>query len=151
MTSVNPMADKQPVFAKTSPEPISEEATENSDAALSSLNRFLNRVTAWEQRFGVESRGIERVAPGDRVTTSRSDMIQIFLTWMSINTVINNAIVGILGPHIFALSFADTAMLTLLGNFLGCFGPLYISGLGPRSGNRTMVCASPPPMNAAER
>jgi purine-cytosine permease-like protein len=100
---------------------------------------LLQRIQLWEDRFGVEARGIERVPPEGRRVASFSDIIQIALTWFSINLVASNSIVGILGPQSFGLSFKDSALICLFGNILGGLGPAYIAGLGPRSGNRTLV------------
>lgn len=105
----------------------------------SSSRTLLERIEGWEDRFGVEARGIQRVPPSDRNPVSLFGTVQIALSWFSINLVANNTLVGMLGPWVFRLSFRDSALLCLFGNILGAVGPAYISGLGPKSGNRTMV------------
>jgi purine-cytosine permease-like protein len=119
----------------TPPLPVSSTVSFESPGLLS----FLERIEKWENRLGVEARGIERVPPGARIAASFSEIIQVALAWFSINLVASNSVVGILGPHVFGLSFRDSALICLFGNIMGAFGPAYIAGLGPKSGNRTLV------------
>jgi hypothetical protein len=100
---------------------------------------FLQRMEKWENHFGVEGRGIERVPPDARPASSSSDIIQIGIAWVSINLVASNTVVGILGPQLFDLSFKDSALICLFANIAATLGPSYIAGLGPKSGNRTLV------------
>lgn len=109
-------------------------------APTSSLLRLLEKFQDWEERFGVEGRGIERVSPNDRIEPSNEALFQILFSWISINTVGNNMVVGMMGPYVYGLSFKDTAWLIVIANMLGALGPFYVAGLGPVSGNRTLVC-----------
>ncbi|KAF8252540.1 putative nucleoside transporter [Wilcoxina mikolae CBS 423.85] len=108
--------------------------TSSNSATLS----LLQRIEKLEGRIGVEVRGIERVPLDERIKTTTFNTVQITMTWCSINLVSSNMLVGMLGPHVFGLSFRDSALLCFFGNLLGTLGPAYISSLGP-SGNRTMV------------
>ncbi|KAA8900922.1 nucleoside transporter family [Sphaerosporella brunnea] len=117
--------------------PLPTSSTVSSDPP-SSLS-LLQRIGKWEDKFGVEERGIERVPPEARTAASFFDIIQIGLTWLSINLVASNSVVGILGPQAFHLSFKDSALVCLFANIAGALGPAYIAGFGPKSGNRTLV------------
>ncbi|CCX31836.1 Similar to Purine-cytosine permease fcyB; acc. no. C8V329 [Pyronema omphalodes CBS 100304] len=115
-----------------------ESDVSGTPAGASTLS-LLQRIAKWEDSVGVESRGIEQVPASQRMEISTSSIIQIALTWCSINMVANNMLVGMLGPHVFGLSFKDSAVIAVLGNLLGCAGPAYIAGYGPGTGNRTLV------------
>lgn len=65
--------------------------------------------------------------------------LQMFTMWFSMNVVVNNLAVGLLGPLIFDLGWVDCVCVVIFANALSACGPAYISTFGPESGNRTMV------------
>lgn len=87
----------------------------------------------------IESRGIQRVPPTQRHTTSHLGLTQILMLWFSINLTANNTTLGMLGPTVFYLPFLDSCLCAVLGMLVGCLPVAYIATFGPRSGNRTMV------------
>jgi hypothetical protein len=132
------MSDPEKLSSTADGGPASSDIS-SAPAGASTLS-LLQRIAKWEDSVGVESRGIEQVPPSQRIEISTFNIIQIAVTWCSINMVANNMLVGMLGPHVFGLSFKDSAVIAVVGNLLGCVGPAYISGYGPGTGNRTLVC-----------
>ena len=120
-----------------SKEQHSEPVSETSSVSTWPL---LERIEMLERRFGVEERGIERVPNNERVAPTPDLMAQVALIWCSMNLMANSILLGMLGPHVFGLSFRDSALLCFFGNLIGCVGPGYFAGLGAASGNRTLVC-----------
>jgi purine-cytosine permease-like protein len=117
---------------------IANPTTQPYASSESTSLSILERIEKWEGRFGVEARGLQRVPIDGRIQTTTLSTLQVALTWCSINLGASNMLVGLLGPHVFALSFRDSALLCLFGNLLGTLGPAYISTYA-LSGNRTMV------------
>lgn len=89
--------------------------------------------------YSVESRGIQRVEPGERHNLSQLGYSQIAMLWISINLAANNITLGMLGPAVFELGFLDSSLCAVFGMLLGCLPVAYIATFGPRSGNRTMI------------
>lgn len=108
-------------------------------------------VSRWNRAIksisGLEARGISRVPPSEREAPSLAGYVQIVLMWYSANITANNLAVGFLGPILFKLGFADSALLVVFGCLAGSLGPAYTSIWGPQSGNRTMVCAHLSPIS----
>ncbi|QSZ29298.1 hypothetical protein DSL72_003811 [Monilinia vaccinii-corymbosi] len=87
-------------------------------------------------RFGVESRGIERVPSDER---SAANMSQIGTLWLSANMVVSSFALGALSYPVFYLGFVDTILIILFVNLLGILPVCFFSTFGPRFGLRQMV------------
>ena len=90
-------------------------------------------------RYNIELRGIQRVLPENRHDMSRIDFTQICLFWISINLEVIMVTLGMLGPAVYSLPFADCSLLGVFGALTGALPVAYIATFGPRSGNRTMI------------
>ncbi len=89
-----------------------------------------------ELEQGIETQGIERVAPDNR------GHIHIFdnhTMWLSSNLVISSVVLGALAKNIFALGFWDSVIAIVIFNILGALPAAFFSTLGPRLGLRQMV------------
>ncbi len=89
-----------------------------------------------ELEQGIETQGIERVAPGNR------GHIRIFdnhTMWLSSNLVISSVALGALAKSVFALGFWDSVIAIVIFNILGALPAAFFSTLGPRLGLRQMV------------
>lgn len=91
-------------------------------------------------KYSLETRGIQRVEPLETHKSTWISYLQAFLLWFSINLAVQNTILGMLGPVVFALSFKDASLCAVFGCVIGCIPVAYITTWGPLSGNRTMVC-----------
>lgn len=90
--------------------------------------------------YNLEARGIERVAPEERIKRlSWLSYLQAFLLWVSINLAANNITLGMLGPAVFGLSFLDSALCAVFGSIAGSLVAAWMATWGPISGIRTMV------------
>lgn len=122
---------------------IGSRTDDNSDAMNLStptagrLTKLNNKI---ESLAGLEARGITRVLPEERHTTSLAGYIQMALLWFSADLTANNLAVGLLGPLVFELGFVDSSLCAVFGSFVGCLAMAYMSIWGAQSGNRTMVC-----------
>lgn len=105
-----------------------------------SQNPLQRWVVHWEQKFGTEARGIERV-PEDRRGTKISlmDYWQMGFVWFSSNCTALSIAIGLLGPKVFGLGLNDGLVLSVFATMLAALAVGYISTFGPASGNRTMV------------
>ena len=90
--------------------------------------------------YNLEARGIQRVELDERLDLTRKNYAQAFLLWFSINLAANNVTLGMLGPAVYGLSFADASLCAVFGSIVGSLPVAYIATWGPVSGNRTMVC-----------
>ncbi|KAF5868539.1 putative purine-cytosine permease protein [Botrytis fragariae] len=90
----------------------------------------------YTSRFGVESRGIERVPSDERSTAGMS---QIGTLWLSANLVVSSFALGALSYPVFHLGFVDTVLIILFVNLLGVVPVAFFSMFGPRFGLRQMV------------
>lgn len=126
------------------------EAVFSGDAAENSRNpvgsRLGSLLLAFERQlveYNLEARGIERVAPEDRMKRlSFMSYLQAFLLWVSINLAANNITLGMLGPAVYGLSFRDSALCAVFGTLIGGLVASWMATWGPVSGIRTMVCIS---------
>lgn len=112
---------------------------------------FGSRVNRWnahiEQLAGIEARGITRVPPEERQRETLMGYVQMTFLWFSANITANNLAVGFLGPLLFSLGFADSALCSVFGAALGSALTAYMSIWGAQSGNRTMVGSSFVPLS----
>lgn len=109
---------------------------ENEKGPVGTLSKWNARI---EGLSGFEARGLERVPESERQAPSKMGLLQMLLLWFSANITINNLAVGLLGPLVFELGFADSAMCAVIGVLLGSSTTSYMSIWGAASGNRTMV------------
>lgn len=89
--------------------------------------------------YNLEARGIQRVELDERLDLTGKNYAQAFLLWFSINLAANNVTLGMLGPAVYGLSFADASLCAVFGSVAGSLPVAYIATWGPVSGNRTMV------------
>ena len=103
------------------------------------------RFARWNDKVeglaGLEARGITRVLPDEKHGGGLLGYVQMFMLWFSIDVVVLNMIVGLLGPLVFSLGWVDCVCIVIFANALSCCGAAYTATLGPQSGNRTMVCS----------
>ena len=101
------------------------------------------RIARWNDKIeglgGLEARGITRVLPEEKHAGGLLGYFQMFMLWFSIDVVILNGVIGLLGPVVFSLGWVDSVCIVIFANALSCCGPAYIATLSPQSGNRTMV------------
>ncbi|KAJ9502721.1 Vitamin B6 transporter [Exophiala xenobiotica] len=105
-------------------------------AGLSSWVRSFEHVLL---KYNIETRGIQRVEDHEKQRIGWYAYLQVFVLWTSINLAINNVTLGMLGPAIYELSFADSSICAALGALLGSLPVAWIATWGPLSGIRTMV------------
>ncbi|KAI1415052.1 hypothetical protein F5Y13DRAFT_197048 [Hypoxylon sp. FL1857] len=105
-------------------------------------NRLERLANKFDERFGIEARGIQRVPEYLRAgkPTTR-DYVQMWSIWFSANCTATQFTAGILGPVAFGLGFTDAMLLCTFGTIFGSMCSAYISTFGAISGNRTMVVA----------
>ena len=102
------------------------------------------RLGYWSVKFqdiwGVEARGITRVSTNEKsVPRPLHDYFHMFSLWFSINLQAMNIIVGLLGPLVYGLGWADCVCIVIFANALASCAVAYLATFGPESGNRTMV------------
>lgn len=84
----------------------------------------------------IETQGIERVLPTDRVHIRIFDN---FTLWLSANLVISTVALGALAGPIFGLGFWDSVFAIMLFNVLGALPVAFLSTMGPKLGLRQMT------------
>ena len=92
-----------------------------------------------ESLAGLEARGIVRVQENERHGLTWFGYLQMCTIWFSANVTANNLAVGLLGPLVYGLGFADSALVACFGCVVGSAITAYMSIWGAQSGNRTMV------------
>ncbi|KAJ6171893.1 Permease cytosine/purine uracilthiamine allantoin [Penicillium chermesinum] len=119
---------------------FSEAATGQRNPVGSRLGSLLHSFERQLVEYNLEARGIERVAPEDRMKRlSAMSYLQAFLLWVSINLAANNITLGMLGPAVYGLSFRDSALCAVFGTFAGGLVASWMATWGPVSGIRTMA------------
>ena len=105
--------------------------------------RFKGKLAYWNAKVeglaGLEARGIRRVLTEEKRDGGRSDYLQMFALWFSMNLAATSIIAGLLGPLVFQLGWVDCVCIVIFANALSSCGPSYSATFGPQSGNRTMV------------
>ncbi|RMZ90208.1 hypothetical protein DV736_g2575, partial [Chaetothyriales sp. CBS 134916] len=114
------------------PNSLSSRVLENATSALRSFEHTL-------LKWNVELRGIRRVEDDERQQITWLAYAQVLVLWTSVNLVINNVTLGMLGPTIYELSFTDSSICASLGGFLGTLPVGWIATYGPVAGIRTMA------------
>ncbi|TGO92055.1 hypothetical protein BPOR_0011g00050 [Botrytis porri] len=93
-----------------------------------------------EQIWGLEARGITRVADNEKhVPRPLHDYFHMFSLWFSINLQAMNIIVGLLGPLVYGLGWVDCICIVIFANALASTSIAYMATYGPESGNRTQI------------
>lgn len=105
-------------------------------SALQEGDTWYAKAHRYTSRFGVESRGIERVPSDERST---ADMSQIGTLWLSANLGVSSFALGALSYPVFYLGFVDTMLIILFVNLVGVLPVCFFSTFGPRFGLRQMV------------
>src|SRR5271156_6567769 len=101
-----------------------------------------SKLLAFERtlvKYNLETRGIQRVLEDEKQPSTLLSYIQIFILWVSVNLVVNNVTLGMLGPAVYELSFTDSSLCASLGAFVGSIPVAWVATFGPLSGNRTMA------------
>lgn len=111
-------------------------ASENNEHGAGSL---LHRFEKTLLKYNVETRGIQRVEDHEKQKASFFAYIQVFVLWTSVNLVVNNVTLGMLGPAVYELSFTDASLCATLGALVGSVPVAWIATWGPLSGIRTMI------------
>src|SRR5436190_22054579 len=93
-------------------------------------------VTISTEEKGIETHGIERVAPQTRTHVRIFDN---FTMWLSANLVISTIALGALASQVFFLGFWDGLAAILIFNALGVLPVAIFSTLGPKLGLRQMT------------
>ena len=122
---------------------------EKVQAAISSNDQVgprhetaLSKLLVFERlliKYNIEVRGIQRVQEDEKQKTSHLAYLQVFVLWISVNLVVNNVTLGMLGPAVYELSFRDSALCATFGALIGSFPVAWIATFGPLSGIRTMI------------
>ncbi|KAG0154930.1 hypothetical protein PDIDSM_503 [Penicillium digitatum] len=89
----------------------------------------------------VESRGIEPIPIENREPITSSTILHMLLMWFSMTLATNNIVIGSMGTLVLGLSFKDAALCAVFGCLAGNCIVGFISTLGPKSGNRTLIVA----------
>ena len=101
-----------------------------------------SRLHAFERtllKYNIETRGIQRVEDHEKHKTSPLAYLQVFVLWISVNLVVNNVTLGMLGPAVYELSFTDSSLCATFGALVGAVPVAWIATWGPLSGIRTMI------------
>ncbi len=93
-------------------------------------------ISVPERERGIETQGIERVAPTNRLHIRTFDN---FTLWLSANLVISTVALGALAVPVFGLGFWDSVGAIILFNVLGTLPVAFFSTMGPKLGLRQMV------------
>jgi NCS1 nucleoside transporter family len=95
-----------------------------------------NTITRPELEQGVETCGIERVAPETR---AHKNIFDNFTLWLSANLVISTLALGMLATSVFQLGFWDSVLAIIVFNVLGSLPVAFLSTMGPKLGLRQMT------------
>ncbi|QLG74300.1 hypothetical protein HG535_0G01840 [Zygotorulaspora mrakii] len=119
-----------------------EEILEKKPSGKSSnkLWRGLVKVSDKLDSFGVESTGINRIAPYERGTYARQ-FLHVAGLWLSASGSLSSMSSFFLGPLVFELTFKQSLVSGIISMFIGCLIAAYCSIMGPQSGCRQMVTA----------
>lgn len=104
--------------------------------------RVRSKLRAFEEtllKYNIETRGIQRVEDHEKHRTSILAYFQVFVLWVSVNLVVNNVTLGMLGPAVYGLSFTDSSLCATFGSLVGAVPVAWIATWGPLSGIRTMI------------
>lgn len=129
--------------SEVSSQPKKEVTESHFDDVTSQLSQ--NRWIRWIydlDKFGVETRGIERVEPEDRSPKPLwYQFIHVMGVWFASNIGLTSMSLYFLPTLMFDLNLRDSLVPGLIGMWIGCLVPAYCSTMGPQSGCRQMVGA----------
>lgn len=99
---------------------------------------FLQNITYFLTRYGIETNGIDPIPAG-----SRSDMrlFQMFFVWFSANMNVLGWGTGAAGPAFFGLGVKQSLVILLVVDLISCTIPAYFAVFGPKLGMRSMIQA----------
>lgn len=100
---------------------------------------FLRSFERLLLKYNIETRGIQRVEDHEKHRITKFTYIQVFVLWISVNLVVNNVTLGMLGPAVYELSFKDSSLCAAFGALVGSIPVAWIATWGPISGIRTMI------------
>lgn len=139
MDPVDPVSEVEKVRPPVS---LSGEEVNHRQPHGGSVPGLESHVKAFEQtlvNYKLEIRGIQRVEEHEKVQIGWLAYLQVFGMWLSINLVINNIALGMLGPAVYELSFRDASLCAVFGAIIGSVPVAWIATWGPFSGLRSMV------------
>lgn len=102
------------------------------------------RYIAWMyslDRLGVETRGIERVLPNERLDGTWGQYISVLGLWFAGCGGVTTMSSFFLPTLVYGLNMKQALISGLIGMNIGCFVPAYCLTMGPKSGCRQMVTA----------
>ncbi|KAJ6131437.1 Nucleoside transporter [Penicillium sp. IBT 18751x] len=135
-----PQPELQTVYEKKNDAVYPPENTDRKNPVGSRMGSLLRAFEQQLVEYNLEARGIERVAPDERMKRlSWVSYLQAFLLWVSINLAANNITLGMLGPAVYGLSFLDSSLCAVFGCFAGALVAAWMATWGPVSGIRTMA------------
>ncbi|KAA8647436.1 hypothetical protein EYZ11_004064 [Aspergillus tanneri] len=129
-------SDLQSPSKETKPKVITLEVSPETMVQPSRYRAYINILA---RVFGLESRGIERVAENERHPPRPDNYAQILLLWLNSSLTANNIIVGLYGPTRYRLDWNNAAMCAVLGVTFGSMVVAFMSTWGPISGHRTLM------------
>ncbi|KAI0746989.1 purine-cytosine permease [Daedaleopsis nitida] len=100
--------------------------------------RWMKKTTNLLAHWGVETNGIDPIAPEDRQDTK---LYQMFFVWFSANINVLAFGTGTAGPAFFGLGLRDTLIILVIVDLISCAIPAYFAVFGPKLGMRSMVLA----------
>ncbi|KAI0711394.1 purine-cytosine permease [Earliella scabrosa] len=100
--------------------------------------QWMKKTTTFLAHWGIETNGIDPIAPEDRQDTK---LYQMFFVWFSANINILAFGTGTAGPAFFGLGLRDTLVILLIVDIIACAIPAYFAVFGPKLGMRSMVLA----------
>lgn len=112
-----------------------------SDNVARPLFGYLGTISKKLDSYGVETRGIERIPPYERLKNKTRQLISVIGLWLSACGGLSSMSSFFLGPLVFGLGLKQSALAGIIGSTLGCFVAAYCSLMGPRLGCRQMVSA----------
>lgn len=137
--------DAEKSATSTTPDPESSAAPNRNTTSHNANDRhtdaasLLHRLEKTLLKYNIESRGIQRVEDHEKQKTTLFAYIQVFVLWFSINLVVNDVTLGMLGPAVYELSFTDAALCATFGALAGSIPTAWVATWGPLSGIRTMI------------
>ncbi|CAL1708619.1 unnamed protein product [Somion occarium] len=115
----------------SSERPSQEQSTSGIGTSRSRLHSWLDSVTFFLTKWGVETNGVDPIPPEDRTSTK---LFQMFFVWFSAN-------MNVLVPSFFGLGVSQCLVILLIVDIISCTVPAYFAVFGPKLGTRSMVTA----------
>ncbi|KEQ78734.1 hypothetical protein M438DRAFT_285059 [Aureobasidium pullulans EXF-150] len=119
--------------------PISDFGIGDSAAIKPSWSFRLYSTLQKLDHYGVESRGIERVASVERHKATLSTWTGLCLIWTSAGMGLSTFATGLIGPLYYNLTFAQTVGIIFGAGFLGALVSGWLATFGKRNGLRALT------------